>query len=81
MFCVALFGLSAYAANDAHSHDTQLDPLRIELQYRPGAYFPEGFKLYSQVKLLTAPVRVHAFADRFPCSCAREDIGTRETHS
>ncbi len=38
------------------SLQAQPDPLRIPLQYRPGAYFPEGLELQGTVKLLTAPV-------------------------
>jgi hypothetical protein len=32
------------------------NPARRPLEYRPGAYFPEGFPLHGEVRLLTAPV-------------------------
>lgn len=45
---VALAGLALWA--------NRSDPAAMRIDYRPGAYFPPGFPLHGEVKLLTPPV-------------------------
>lgn len=54
--CLALLGLAVYATGTASQKDGQSDPSGMALQYRPGAYFPEGLTLLGRVRLLSPPV-------------------------
>ena len=48
-------GVSLWGNRPSADRDSP-NPASRPLEYRPGAYFPEGFPLHGEIRLLTAPV-------------------------
>ncbi|MFQ5928404.1 MAG: hypothetical protein ACE5MK_01805 [Acidobacteriota bacterium] len=53
---IVLIGLFATVAFETRSQNLEEDSGVGQIEYRPGAYFPEGFPLHGQVRLLSSPV-------------------------